>query len=92
MELFVSVVVGVGQALLNTLQIAMLVRAVLSWFPLREDNPFVMLIHMVTEPVVAPIRALFDRFGWFRDIPIDISFLVAWLLLSGISTTFSIFL
>lgn len=92
MGLFVSVVVGVGQALLNILQIAMLVRAVLSWFPISEDNPFLMLVHMITEPVVAPIRALFDHFGWFRNLPIDVSFLVGWLLLSGISTTFSIFL
>ena len=92
MQLFVSIVVGVGQALLNILQLAMLIRAVLSWFPIREDNPFLTLIHMITEPVVAPIRALFDHFGWFRDLPIDVSFLVGWLLLSAISTAFGILL
>ena len=31
------------------------------------------------------IRALFDRMGWFRNFPIDLSFLVAFLLLSFVS-------
>ena len=92
MDLFVSIVIGTGKALLNILQLAMLVRAVLSWFPISEDNPFLALVNMITEPVVAPIRALFDRFGWFRNLPIDISFLVGWLLLSAIGTLFNILL
>ena len=89
MALFVSIVVGVGQALLNILQLAMLVRAVLSWFPIREDNPIVTVVHMVTEPILAPIRALFDHFGWFRNLPIDMSFLFAVLLLSLVSALLS---
>lgn len=92
MGLFVSIVVGTGQALLNVLQVAMLIRAVLSWLPIGDDNPFVMLVTVITEPVIAPIRALFDRLGWFRDIPIDISFIVAVILLSAVSTTLNILL
>jgi YggT family protein len=63
----------------------MLVRAVLSWFPIRDDNPILRFVCMVTEPLIAPIRALFDRMGWFRNFPIDLSFLVAFLLLSFVS-------
>jgi YggT family protein len=63
----------------------MLIRAVLSWFPIQRDHPILRFVCMVTEPLVAPIRALFDRMGWFRNFPIDLSFLVAFLLLSFVS-------
>jgi YggT family protein len=63
----------------------MLIRAVLSWFPIDEENPILRFVRLVTEPLIAPIRALFDRMGWFRNFPIDISFLVAFLLLSFVN-------
>lgn len=91
MDLAVTLIVGTGKALLWTVQICMLARAVLSWFPLSEDNPILGFVTMVTEPVIAPIRALFDRFGWFEDLPIDISFFVAYLLLALVSTLLSVF-
>jgi YggT family protein len=71
--------------LLSAVELCMLVRAVLSWFPIRDDNPILRFVHTVTEPLIAPIRALFDRMGWFRNFPIDLSFLVAFLLLSFVS-------
>ena len=71
--------------LIEVLDIAMLIRAVLSWFPIQRDHPILRFVCMVTEPLVAPIRALFDRMGWFRNFPIDLSFLVAFLLLSFVS-------
>ena len=63
------------------LQIAMLVRAVLSWVPMRE-NKFTDILYAITEPVVMPVRMFFDKMGWFRNLPIDVSFFVAYLLLS----------
>ena len=86
MDLFVTLIIGIAQAILYTLEIAMLLRAILSWFPISEDNPFVLFVTMLTEPIVAPIRALFERMNWFQNIPIDISFFVAYLLLSVVST------
>lgn len=68
-------------ALLSVLEIAMLIRAILSWFPNVADSAFGDLIFTVTEPIVAPIRALADRFGWFRNSPIDFSFMIAYFLL-----------
>ena len=64
----------------------MLVRAVLSWFPIRDDNPILRFVVMVTDPLIAPIRALFDRMGWFRNFPLDMSFFVTFLLLSAASS------
>ena len=92
MDLFMTLLGGTVQALLAILQLCMLVRAVLSWFPIREDNPILLFTHMVTEPIVMPIRALFERTGWFRNLPIDISFFVAYLLLSMLEVVLGIFL
>lgn len=65
------------------IQLAMLLRAVLSWFPL--ENRFIDFLHNVTEPFIYPIRRLFERFGWFQGLPIDISFMVSYILLSVIT-------
>ena len=73
-------------ALLSAIEICMLVRAVLSWFPIRDDNPILRFVVMVTDPLIAPIRALFDRMGWFRNFPLDMSFFVTFLLLSAASS------
>lgn len=90
MDLVVKLIIGIAQAMLATLQIAMLIRAILSWFPISEDNPIVLFVTMLTEPIVAPIRALFERMNWFQNIPIDISFIVAYLLLSAVTMVFGV--
>lgn len=77
----VRIVAGLASALLSVMQVAMLIRAILSWFPQAADSAFGDLIATVTEPLVAPIRALADRFGWFRNSPIDFSFMIAYLLI-----------
>ena len=66
---------------LSVVQIAMLLRAVLSWFPIPE-NRFVDLLYYVTEPFIVPIRLLFDKLGWFSGMPIDISFMVSYLIIT----------
>lgn len=82
MHIFIALVANTAKALLWTIQTCMLLRAVLSWFPISDDNPILGLVSMVTEPVVAPVRALFERFEWFQDAPIDISFFAAYLLVA----------
>ena len=85
MDLFIKIVATSAEALLFTLEICMLIRAVLSWLPIKDGNPFLLFVTMVTEPIVAPIRALFERMGWFQNIPIDASFFAAYLLLTIVS-------
>lgn len=87
MSLFVALLRGTVQALLSVVQLCFLVRALLSWFPIREDNPFLTLTAMVTEPFIIPVRALFDRFGWFQNLPIDVPFFVSFLLVNAIGST-----
>ena len=91
MALFVTIFVGTVQALLTVLEICMLIRAVLSWFPISEDNPFLIFVHMVTEPIVMPFRALFEKMGWFQNMPIDLSFFAAYMALMLVSTLLGVF-
>ncbi len=38
-----------------------LIRCIISWLPINRNNSLVRLCYMLTEPVLAPIRRLFDR-------------------------------
>ena len=67
--------------LLSAVQLAMLLRAVLSWF-MMDSNRFTDFLYGITEPFIYPIRLLFERMGWFQNLPLDISFLVTYVLLS----------
>ena len=81
MDLFLALFTGTVRALWFILEICFLIRAVLSWFPISEENPILLFVTMVTEPIVAPVRALIDRMGWFQNLPIDLSFIIAYFLL-----------
>lgn len=74
--------------LIEALQLLMLVRAVMSWFPPSSGRPGPIraFVTGVTEMVIAPVRLLLDRFDFVRRSPIDIAFLVTFLLLSAAST------
>ena len=82
MNLALLFLANTAVALLSVLELCMLLRAVLSFLPIRDDHPILSFAEMVTEPVVAPIRALFDRFGWFENAPLDVPYIVAFLLIS----------
>ena len=68
--------------LIDVLHVAMLVRALLSWFDPMQEWKLTAFLHILTEPVILPIRALCDRMHWFEGMPIDIPFLLSWLALS----------
>ena len=71
---------------LDVIMLAMLARAILSWFAFSEiANKIGALLYILTEPLILPVRALFNRFGWFAGVPLDIPFLVTVLLLSLLS-------
>ena len=70
------------RVLLIAIQLLMLARAILSWLPLDEDNPVEDFLYALTEPVIAPVRALIECFGWFEGLPLDMSFFITFILLS----------
>ncbi|HJR62797.1 MAG TPA: YggT family protein [Gemmatimonadaceae bacterium] len=59
------------------LQIALLVRVIASWFRISEFSRWIRWAIVITEPIIRPLRRVIPPLGM-----IDITPLVAWLLLS----------
>ena len=78
----IYVVVYFAVLLLKAVSLCMLARALLSFFELNPENKLVKLLYAMTEPAVIPIRKLFYKKNWFADMPIDMSFTFAFLLIS----------
>lgn len=81
MTAVLQVFANVAVLFLMAVQLAMLIRAILSWFPM-DSNRFTDFLFSVTEPFIYPIRSLFAKLNWFQNLPINISFMVTYLLLS----------
>ncbi len=61
--------------LLSIYLLVLVVRAVLSWFPISPSSslaPIVSVLYNITEPVLAPLRRVIPPVGGF-----DLSFIVA---------------
>lgn len=58
----------------------MFIQAILSWF-VTEDNVIMAVLTRITAPVVLPVRAILSRIPALARLPIDLSFLVAFVLL-----------
>ena len=80
MEEALYVISTIVQVILSVLQLAMLVRAILSWFPM-EPNKFTDFLFGITEPIIYPYRALFNRLNWFQNLPIDVAYMAAYITL-----------
>ena len=46
---------------------------------------------LITEPVIMPLRLLFERMGWFEDSMIDVPFMLTFILLLIVETVLSVF-
>ncbi len=90
MDVFLYLIKAVIYFAVCALQAAMLVRAVLSWFP-DVGGRFADFLFSVTEPFIEPVRILLDRFDSLRNLPIDISFLVTFILLSFVQSLLAAF-
>ncbi|MEX2425807.1 MAG: YggT family protein [Thermomicrobiaceae bacterium] len=61
---------------LTVMQFAIVGRAILSWFDRSQSNPVSQFLVQLTEPIVAPVRAILPSMGM-----IDLSPLVTILIL-----------
>lgn len=55
--------------LINILVLAIFLRAIISWFRLAPDNPIVVILTQVTEPILAPLRRVIPSLGLFDITP-----------------------
>ncbi len=81
----IYVITELVNLLISVLLMFMFIRMIISFFPMDEDSMAAHFIFAATEPVILPIRALFSHFGLFEDVPIDVPFFAATLLLTLLS-------
>jgi YggT family protein len=55
---------------------AIIIRSLMSWFPIDPNNVFVNIVHTITEPILAPLRRIVPRLEM-----IDLSPMLAIILL-----------
>jgi YggT family protein len=69
--------------LLTLLTWAIIIRAILSWFPISPDNPIIVILNYVTEPIIGPLRRIVPRIGMMDLTPfvaVVILLIITWLL------------
>ncbi len=82
MTSFIYVFYRFFSIIFEIVSIAMLIRAVTSWFPtVNRGSKFMQLIYVVTEFFIAPVRSLMWKIPAVRTFPLDLSFLVTYILL-----------
>ncbi len=84
MDILVILIKNLVVAFLTFLELAMLVRAVLSWF-IMDGGKFVDFLYAVTEPFVYPVRRLLEKMNWLQGTPIDFSFMITFFIISLLS-------
>ena len=85
MEILVNVIKDIVLLFLMALELAMLARAILSWFIMNESR-IMDFLYAITEPFIYPIRLLFEKMNWFVGLPIDMSFMVTYLIITLLVT------
>ena len=92
MAVAVYLIKNTALVLISVLSIAMLVRAILSWFDRTGESGISVVLYTITEPVILPVRRLCERMHWFEGIPIDIPFTLTWLILMVIQVLLETFI
>ena len=84
MDILIELARSTVSIIFMVLETARFLRAILSWF-IMDGNRFTDVLYAFTEPVILPVRLLFEKFGWGSGLPIDIPFMVTFLLLSVVN-------
>lgn len=62
--------------LFQILIFAILLDALISWFPISPSSPIVRILDEITEPILAPLRRVVPRLGMLDITPIVAMFLL----------------
>ena len=85
---FSSVLGFICIALIDIILWSMLIRAILSLF--TDGGVILSFVYSITEPIIIPVRKVLEKFNVSSALPIDLSFLITYLLLSVLSTVLGI--
>ncbi len=70
---------------IEAVTLLMFIRAILSWLPFVNLPPAIAgFLYNVTEFFISPVRTLMFKFDFVKRCPIDLSFLVTYLLLHAV--------
>ena len=92
MRLAIAIAARCAYSLLTVLWVCLLLEAILSWFESARQHPIYEFVKRLTEPFVAPIRALLRKIEFFRNLPIDLSHLFTMLLVVFLQNILSVFM
>ena len=81
MDVFMYVLISTVSLLIDGISLLMLARAIFSWFPTENESKLQRVLFHMTEPFIVPVRKFLWRMNWFQGLPIDISFMITYLLL-----------
>lgn len=80
MQLFLSAL----DILLRIIEGLIMIRIILSWFPIPRDNPLYRILYQLTEPILGPIRNLISKSAIGSNLMLDFSPIVAFILIDVI--------
>lgn len=66
---------------LSVFQTVLIVRAICSWIPPVRRSRFFWFLDKIVEPFLRPIRKVLFKISWIRQIPIDFSSLILFLII-----------
>ena len=81
-------VIGILIILLRVYSFVIFGRIILSWF-VQPNNSIMQFLIFLTEPILAPIRKMLEPLMRRSSIPLDLSPIIAYLLISVIITILS---
>lgn len=70
--------------LILALEIAVFLRAMLSWFPMDQRSPIIRILDDINEPILAPLRKIVPRIGMI-DITPMVAILVLFVIQQAVS-------
>ena len=74
-----GIIFAIVQYGIGALLIAMIIRAVASWFRIDERYAFIRFLAKLTDPFIAPVRRIIPPVGMF-DVAFIVAFFVLWTL------------
>lgn len=78
--------------LLGAVQLAMLVRAILSWVAPESEGTLISFIYVITEPFIMIVGRVMERFGYQEGGMFNIPFFMTMILLSFLQAIVGVFL
>ncbi len=90
-DIVIFILKGILSAAISVLLTAMFLRTLISLFvgPM-EEGKLSSFLFTLTEPVIYPIRALCAKLHWFEGTPMDMPFMLTFLLLTLLDLLISI--